>query len=148
MGIASVWVNVNELTLKGKSMSPFQRVLVPFDFTRFSEAALGQAVRIAEANPTELVILHVLATKENGDSDSRRAAALHGLEQAISSEKILNLSIEFVVREGLPAEEIAAAARERNADLVVRAHTVARVSHTSPWGVWPNAYCGRHLAPY
>lgn len=91
------------------------RILVPVDFSKYSEAALAQAIELAEQFKAELHLLHVVS--EN-DSDALRQAAEH-LERLVPTELMLRLKVARAVVYGLPGREIVRKALRECFDLIV-----------------------------
>lgn len=101
-------------------MTPYQRILVPCDFSPPSLAALQQGAKMALSTGAELNLLHVLPGHSNGsDASDQRVVALQSLQQALPSDQVLKLKTQFLVREGVSAREIVNVARELAVDLIV-----------------------------
>ena len=105
-----------------------QHLLVPLDFSDASLGALDHAVRLAAEWGASLRIVHVVASddgwfgigrEEYRDLDrSLQDQAAHQL-RAIATKLPREIETNLQVRIGRPAEEIAAAAAEAKADLIV-----------------------------
>jgi nucleotide-binding universal stress UspA family protein len=108
-----------------------RRILVPTDFSKGSEAALAYAQTFAARFEADVVLLHVVAPHlplrevpvlpfdvARGAADIARAAEgrLSRLAQAIEWQ---GRSTKTAVRHGTEDEQILAAAREEQADLIV-----------------------------
>jgi nucleotide-binding universal stress UspA family protein len=97
-------------------------VLAPIDFSPESETAADVAARLARALSVPLVLLHVVPA-------GQRAAMAGGptpIERTESLVQTLAASIgphpiETIVAAGIPADEIARCARERNVSVIVMA---------------------------
>lgn len=112
----------------------FSKILVPVDFSPCSEEAFRLACTLAREFSSELILLHVVDTKS--------LAALNRLGLALPAEQrrqkkrmshqarlfarglvtaaaAKGLSVERVVKEGVPFVEIARLARGQKVDLVV-----------------------------
>ena len=101
-------------------MTPYQRILVPCDFSPPSQAALKQGARMALSTGAELDLLHVLPGHRNeSDASDQRTDALQSLQQALPPEQVLKLKTQFLVREGNTSREIVNVARELAVDLVI-----------------------------
>jgi nucleotide-binding universal stress UspA family protein len=107
------------------------RLLVPTDFSAGSERAWSLARRLAERLGAELVLVHVLveaplysegpfSMKRARDVfDAARAWAVNTLGEWTASAAAAGLSVRWVVRTGVPYEEIVGAATRERADLIV-----------------------------
>lgn len=105
-----------------------QHLLVPVDFSDASLGALNHAARLAAEWGASLRIVHVVARddgwlrigrEEFRDLDkSLQEQAAHEL-RAIATNLPHRIKAELQVRIGRPAEEIAAAAAETKADLII-----------------------------
>jgi nucleotide-binding universal stress UspA family protein len=110
----------------------FQRILVPLDGSPLAEQALPLAVRLAHTTGGSLLL--VRSVDRSGRSGDGTAASqyLTGVSDRLRAD---GLAVETDTPSGDPVSAIAAAALERNADLVVMAtHTrteVARWLHGS-----------------
>jgi nucleotide-binding universal stress UspA family protein len=100
----------------------FHRVLLAYDGSAESRAAVAYALSFAEENQARLVLLEVLP-KPTYDQKARAetsvANAMHGLQQLIPVDEKLSYRPEMIVEFGDPAEQILGAARARSADLIV-----------------------------
>lgn len=114
-----------------------KRILVPVDFSDYSVKAMRYAVRFAEQFGASLVLVHVAepvrypesiiippAMEEANQELVKRTTA--ALERFAAKEVPARLASRNVVRLGSAYEEIAAAARETDADLIV----IATHGHT------------------
>jgi len=127
-----------ELTSRDESMLrplPFQvqRILVPMDFSDTARKALQYAVPFAVAFEAEVVVVHVLQPfsipPEIGYAPPQWAvtqrelmeSAREGLDTLCVREISARARSEVLVREGVPWQEIVAAAREHKADLIILA---------------------------
>jgi nucleotide-binding universal stress UspA family protein len=110
----------------GKSMS-LQRVLVPYDFSDYSELALKYALSFAQEYQAELHLLHVLprhTVKEpeiawyslQGESAYHNAA--RRLQKAVPAETHLWCNIKHAVGEGHPYREVLNYAEKNAIDLI------------------------------
>jgi nucleotide-binding universal stress UspA family protein len=102
----------------------FGRILVPVDGSRFAEAALPAAISLASKVGGEVHLLRVLESPPPDvmpqvDAPDREGAReyLQALVESSAAETPTRVS--FSVREGTPVDQIANAAREWRADLVV-----------------------------
>lgn len=108
-------------------------ILVPTDFSDYSDRAVKQAVDIAEQNNAKIFLLHVidklqqcaidycipLETMMKVQSDSEKEAAKKMQEEADRILKTKNIDLVFDVKSGTPYEEILKEQQERKADLIV-----------------------------
>lgn len=115
----------------------FKRILVPTDFSETASAALDVAADLAQATGGEIFLLHVNAIPDLGvpigiDVSTfptwsgfqamlrERLSAVHGAMGDIKHRLAgKGIAITEVVRDGMPAQEIAGAAKELGADLIV-----------------------------
>jgi nucleotide-binding universal stress UspA family protein len=108
-------------------------ILVPTDFSDYSDRAVKQAVDIAEQNNAKIFLLHVvdklqqcaidycipLETMMKVQSDSEKEAAKKMQEEADRILKTKKIDLVFDVKSGTPYEEILKEQQERKADLIV-----------------------------
>ncbi len=100
----------------------FHRVLLAFDGSPESLAAVPYAVSFAEENQARLVLLRVLRKPRYDEkliSGMSVADAMHSLNELIPPDQELAYRAEAVVDFGDPAGQILEVARQRNADLIV-----------------------------
>ena len=113
-------------------MTPLRIILHPSDFSPASARARAKAVELAWQNGARLVVAHVLhpvvpaategflssgtyaAIAEAGRRDAQRR-----LDVMVARARTGGVRAESLLLEGLPAEQIARAARSKRADLVV-----------------------------
>lgn len=110
-----------------KSINP-QRVLVPIDFSECSNKALQYAIAVATQFKGTITLLHVVP---NVSAETRLAFDMPELQRALlqeGKEKVANaisqfphemVTIEPLVRKGVPYHEIVLAAKELQSDLIV-----------------------------
>ena len=122
-------------------MYPFRRILIPTDFSTASEWVFDDAVRIAGANGSELIILHIRMTWEGQPGRLRLPADATLYEYAEKQEldrlrdrvNRVNAAVttRLAVKQGPdPGAEIARSAAEEGADLIVIAtHARHHVAH-------------------
>ena len=109
--------------------APFERILLPTDFSEFSSQALRHALALARKFKTRLKVVHVVQdVYSRGDAkpafpppdaaDARKMAEseTHAFMAAAGEAGV---DYEIQIREGNPWREILAAAEEMPADLVV-----------------------------
>jgi len=122
-------------------MYPFQRILIPTDFSTATEWVFDDAVRLAGTTGAELVILHIRMTRTSQPNELRfpadpmlyEYAEQYELDALRNRVKHANASIptRLVVRQAPdPGAEICRAAVDEKADLVVIAtHARHHVAH-------------------
>jgi nucleotide-binding universal stress UspA family protein len=104
-----------------------RRVLVPYDFSDYSELALNYALSIAQEYQAELHLLHVLPPNTvrepeiawyplDGEAAYHRAA--RRLQNAVPAEAHLWCKIKHAVSEGHPYREVLNYAEKNNIDLI------------------------------
>ena len=108
-------------------------ILVPTDFSEFSDRAVRQAADIAEQNNAKIFLLHVvdklqqcaidycipMETMMKVQDDSEKEAARKMQEEVDKIVKTKKLDVVFDVKSGVPYEEILKEQQERKADLIV-----------------------------
>ena len=108
-------------------------ILVPTDFSEFSDRAVRQAADIAEQNNAKVFLLHVvdklqqcaidycipMETMMKVQSDSEKEAAKRMQEEVDKIAKAKKIDVVFDVKSGVPYEEILKEQQERKADLIV-----------------------------
>jgi nucleotide-binding universal stress UspA family protein len=108
------------------------RILVPTDFSKYSEVALTYAVALAEKFTAELYLLNVVqdlalfipdaiavAPPIAAPVEQFTAAAREALERVTQTDRLERLPVHREVREGTPFYEIIRFAREKDIDLIV-----------------------------
>jgi nucleotide-binding universal stress UspA family protein len=116
-------------------MSAVKGILVPSDFSETSDAALTYAVTMAQAFGARLYLLHVPGkTGENLETNFPvgrfETTAREKLDAVLTPEEIERLRPEYVMRIGVPAEEIVRYADARDVDLIVMGtHGRSGVAH-------------------
>ena len=114
---------------------PFEKILVPVDFSSCSEEAFRVALRLAQAFGSAVILLHVidvsavaafnrlglLAVPSDATAQRRRLRhqARLKIRQLLETHPNEGLTIGRVVVEGTPFVEIAKLAREECTDLIV-----------------------------
>jgi nucleotide-binding universal stress UspA family protein/predicted phosphoribosyltransferase len=104
-------------------MQPLRRILVPFDFTASSKRACDYALELAAAVGGSLCLAHVVErfglSLTAAEHEMVAVRAKQELERAVRLVRPHVREVETVVLEGIPAEGIERAVRERSADVVV-----------------------------
>jgi nucleotide-binding universal stress UspA family protein len=113
-------------------MIDLHRILVPTDFSKFSQNALTYAVAFAEKFGAEIVLLHVVqdlalfipeavlgTPAVTPPVEQFIAAAKTALERTVKELNLPGITIRPAVAEGVPFEEIIRAARDQDVDLIV-----------------------------
>ena len=113
-------------------MKPFRRILYATDFSKASRPAFAKAVDLARVTGAELLIAHVLPSVgplggngyvtprmyEEMEAAVRRGAEKH-LKSFVERARKGRVRPRGLLLEGLPAPEIARAAKASGADLVI-----------------------------
>ena len=122
-------------------MYPFQRILIPTDFSTAAEWVFDDAVRLAGSSGAELLILHIRMTRTSHPTELRFPAdpKLYEYAEEYELEALRNrvrhanatLSTRLVVRQAPdPGEEICRVAEDEKVDLLVIAtHARHHVAH-------------------
>jgi nucleotide-binding universal stress UspA family protein len=101
----------------------FRSVLFATDFNASSIAGAPYAVSLAQENQARLTLVHVLPKCKPGkperDGGRSVAEALHQLQELVPPEAELWCRPEAMVQHGDPAQQILAAAKQCEADLIV-----------------------------
>ena len=110
----------------------FKKILLAYDGSEYSASALRQASELARLCNAELHLLGVVATVDGVVlAQAYSTADLFGMER-VAIEKALSRAVDALgehvsvhtrVREGNPAEQIAAHAHEIGADLAIIGHS-------------------------
>jgi nucleotide-binding universal stress UspA family protein len=113
---------------RGKVVYPrLRRLLVPLDFSGRSREALLYAIPLAQQAKASLVLLHVVEPVPitapelglmNADLAGMKKAAMRQLDQQREQLIPAGLETRALVRIGMPAAEIVAAARREKIDLI------------------------------
>ena len=108
-----------------------KNILVPIDFSEQSQKALRYAARFAEQFGSTIILLHVfevltypaelgyMPVELQVDWDAARKNTNERLEALAKEELKPTIQTKVLVRSGTPFNEIAAAARELNVDLII-----------------------------
>src|SRR5260370_30455863 len=107
-------------------------ILVPTDFSKYSENAVKYAAAFAEKFGAELFILHVvqdmavfipeavlMTPMMTPPTDQFKAAAKASVEKVIKDLNLTGLKVHTEVAQGVPFAEIIRAARDKDVDLIV-----------------------------
>lgn len=102
-------------------MQPFQRILVPTDYSRCSDAALALATSFARKLGSVLTLVHVIDEADQLRATTELAAATRATRHELDARARLagGVVVHTLVRTGEPWQEILAAAAESRADLIV-----------------------------
>lgn len=103
----------------------YKRVLAATDGSRYSKAAVNEAIRIAKASKGALIIVSVVDITEEFETEApelterfeRRFKAM--VERIKKQAKAKGVKAEGVVKIGEPYDVIINAAKEKKADLIV-----------------------------
>jgi len=107
-----------------------KEILVPVDFTETSDRALDYAVELAKKLGARVTVMHAYELPIYGFPDGALVAtvevatrisqaAQEGLTAAVEKRKAAGVEMRAILRDGPPAEEIAAVAKDIEAGLVV-----------------------------
>ncbi|MBZ5565356.1 MAG: universal stress protein [Acidobacteriia bacterium] len=113
-------VNVPVLTV-GPQIKPtaalgtIRRVLCPVNYSDLAQTAFEHAAALAVKTGAELVLTHVLESEAHGNE----AQALQELCDWVAPEVRQRCTVREVVKQGSPAEQIVAEAKNSRADVVV-----------------------------
>ncbi len=110
--------------------SDIKEIVVPIDFTATSECALDYAIDFAKQVGARLTLVHAYELPVYGFPDGALVAssevagrilesAQAGLLAAIERRKDCGVEIRSVLRDGPPADEVAAVAKQVHADMVI-----------------------------
>jgi nucleotide-binding universal stress UspA family protein len=108
-------------------------ILVPTDFSEYSDRAVKEAADIAAQNNAKIFLLHVvdqlqqcaidycipIETMMKVQSESEKEAAKKMQEEANKILQSRKIDVTFDVKSGVPYEEILKEQQERKADLIV-----------------------------
>ena len=108
-------------------------ILVPTDFSEYSDRAIKEAVDIAAQNNAKIYLLHVVdqlqqcaidycipvETMMKVQSDSEKEASRKMQDEAKKITQAKKIDVTFDVTSGVPFEEILKEQQERKADLIV-----------------------------
>ncbi len=113
-------------------MIELRRILVPTDFSKFSQAALNYAIAFVEKFASELHFLHVVQnlalvvpdviTMEPialPTPDQFTPAVQAGFDRLVADNKLEKHKVRREIREGTPFYEIIQYAREAEIDLII-----------------------------
>ena len=110
--------------MKFNKTNTLKKILVPVDFSTFSESAISLALNLPESDEAELHLLHViqpgnLALDNAKTINERNHLASNQLQQCIGPQIEIAREICREVREGLPHVEICNYATQHDIDLIV-----------------------------
>jgi nucleotide-binding universal stress UspA family protein len=113
-------------------MIDLHRILVPTDFSKYSQSALTYAAAFAEKFGAELTLLHVVqdlalfipdmvtvSPPLAPSVDQLTEAARTAFDRLIKENHLEHLTIQREVRQGTPFYEIIRCAKEKDIDLIV-----------------------------
>jgi nucleotide-binding universal stress UspA family protein len=107
-----------------------RQILVPVDFTETSDRALGYAVELAHKFDAAVAIMHAYQIPVYGFPDGAyitaadvasqiSTASQARLDSLIDSQKLANVPLFGILRDGVAWEEINSVAEEIHADLII-----------------------------
>jgi nucleotide-binding universal stress UspA family protein len=104
----------------------FKHIVVPLDGSTFSEEAVGPALSLGEKYGAKVTLLTVMLRIPESrlhipmlDAQSEERGLRYLEEICTAQQDTPSVSIDLVVRLGMPAESIAEFAHETQADLIV-----------------------------
>ena len=111
-------------------MLTLRQILVPVDFTETSDRALGYAVELARKFDAAVAIMHAYQIPVYGFPDGAYittadvASQISNVSQArldslVDSQKLANVPLVGILRDGVAWEEINSVADEIHADLII-----------------------------
>jgi nucleotide-binding universal stress UspA family protein len=113
-------------------MIDLHRILVPTDFSKFSQNALKYAAAFAEKFGAEIYLLHVVqdlalfipeavsvAPPATPPIEQMTAAVREGLQRVVRESGLERFTVHCEVREGTPFYEIILFAKEADIDLII-----------------------------
>ena len=110
---------------------PIRTILVPTDFSTFSEAAVQTAVSFTRALQTKLILLHVVDVPDYGSfklrgkagdinlQDIAESTASEMLKRIKQSPELRGLNLQIKVRKGLAYQTVVDEGKKCKADLIV-----------------------------
>ncbi|HLZ07265.1 MAG TPA: universal stress protein, partial [Chloroflexota bacterium] len=109
-------------------MSLVERILVPLDLNRLSDAKLPYAEAQAHAFNAEIILLHVLSPERPSDDSisSHEAQARTYLEVTTARLRSEGITAQPLIRSGQPAETILHEIEAQRADLVILGSNIRR----------------------
>jgi nucleotide-binding universal stress UspA family protein len=108
-----------------------KRIIVPIDFSSFSDNAFLSALKIAQKSNSSITLINVVSTEldwkklskekknQNQDILDMEAEAKDKLRAFIMYHKLNTVPVEAVVEVGVPHQEIVEIAKKHAADLIV-----------------------------
>ena len=111
-------------------MLTLRQILVPVDFTETSDRALAYAVEFARRFDASITVIHAYQIPVYGFPDGAyitaadvaaqlSTAAQARLEAIVDSQKLANVPMSGILRDGVAWEEINAVAQDIKADLII-----------------------------
>jgi nucleotide-binding universal stress UspA family protein len=108
-------------------VAEIERILVPLDLNRLSEAKVPVAEAQAQAFDAEIILLHVISPERPGEGVSPAEAQAHTYLDAITARlRSEGIKARPLVRSGPPAETILHEISAQHADLVILGSNVRR----------------------
>lgn len=106
-----------------------KKIIVPIDFSEYSEYALKTAAKLAKVNTSEIIVLHMLEMSEailNATEAEQNSKALffiklieQKLEKFIDKDYLKGIKVSAVIKHFKVFSEVNDVAKTHNADLVV-----------------------------
>jgi nucleotide-binding universal stress UspA family protein len=111
-----------------KSTARIRKILVPVDFSSYSESAVAYASAIAEKFGAALILMHVIEAFPYSVTDTMKVISHRRALQILARALMRNIAVELRNRglavktsltQGNPSREILATARREKPDLIV-----------------------------
>ncbi len=99
-----------------------KRIVCPLDFDNNNLWTIGIALSFARKYDSEMIFLHVINRKQNGNWREVEKQALTKLKALAAPVVDENIPVKFLVCDGEPADVILKTEEEENADLVIMGH--------------------------
>jgi nucleotide-binding universal stress UspA family protein len=99
-----------------------KRIVCPLDFDNNNLWTIGIALSFARKYDSEMIFLHVINRKQNGNWRDLEKHALSKLKALAAPVVDENIPVKFLVVSGDPADVVLKTLDEQNADLVIMGH--------------------------
>lgn len=106
-----------------------KKIIVPIDFSEYSEFALKTAAKLAKKNTSEIIVLHMLEMSEvilNATEAEQNSKALffiklieQKLEKFINKDYLKGIKVSAIIKHFKVFSEVNDIAKKHNADLIV-----------------------------
>ncbi|MGA7213030.1 MAG: universal stress protein [Terrimicrobiaceae bacterium] len=112
---------------EGKPLN-IRKIVVPVDFSKAGQAAIGYAASFANLFDASLVLTHVIQRIYYGDEFSYLQISTRRMRERVTKDLRtlmtrlpVAMNVEIEVREGSSSHEIVAVAKEKRADVIIMA---------------------------